>query len=151
MNGGTVGDYDGPDAPWNQASADETDARIIISFHLPIPRVIAGLGEDMIQKYAESWYALSFGVDVSEMCMEFGSLEECSYNPETSSFDVVFFRESMMYGAAEYDHDEDGRYVCGFEVDDDDWEFRDLSDDARNGIKSFEGIGGDYECDYVLM
>lgn len=121
--------YGHNNCPWD---CDEPDTKAVIittKFYIPLPRGISNLSEEKRSIYAGEMLNTALGLDYEGIYDCFG---ECWDETVEGNFDVLIFkRASYVYGAAMIEHDEDGdAYESSFEVDDDDWELRDIPDEV---------------------
>lgn len=143
---GSVGDYDGPDAPWNAPEADSKDVIITTKFYVPVPRGIRNLNENRRSVYTGEVFSMALGLDYEGLYDTFGELWEDSI--ENGCEILTFKRDGEVYGASIIERDEDGPYEADFEVDDDDWECRDIPTEVYEGMKRMEDAGVLIEFDY---
>lgn len=131
--------------PWDCDDPDTKDVVITTRFYIPLPRAIQNLGEEKRSIYAAERLNEALGLDYEGVYENFGEIwDESVIDGE----DVLTFkRASYIYGCSEVEHDEDGDlYESSFEVDDDDWELRDVSNDVCKRMLKMEGIV--WEMDY---
>lgn len=143
---GSVGDYDGPDAPWNAPDADSKDVIITTTFFVPVPRGIRNLEEHWRSIYTGEVLSMALGLDYDGIYETLGELSEDHMD---GIFNVLTFaRDGEVYGASIIERDEDGPYEADFEVDDDDWMYRDIPDCTVERMKMTDRFGITWDADY---